>query len=383
MARFAGWIVALGMLAGGMAVAVAAEAPAAKAGPKRAEFDKVFSEWKKVLGDLRQLKLDYAKAQPTEKAPIEAKYADLLKQAAAMLPKLVPMAEEAYAEDPEQGGELARFLIGAAFDYCARDDYDTALQIATFLQEKKVNEPILPAVAGWAQFATGDFDAAATNLAAAAKSEILEKNGGRIGNADLMTWKEDVKFLKDAWEKEKKIREAEAKANDLPRVLLKTTKGDIEVELFENQAPNTAANFISLVEQGYYNDNPFHRVLPQFMAQTGGGREGRGPGYTVPCECYRDDYRVHFRGALSMALPANGRDKGSSGFFITFLPTHHLDGKHTVFGRVIKGFDVLARIQKVDPQRPSDVQPDKILEAKVLRKRDHKYEVKKSGKEEP
>jgi len=144
------------------------------------------------------------------------------------------------------------------------------------------------------------------------------------------------------------------------------------------------ANFISLVEKGFYNGTPFHRVLPQFMAQGGDptGTGGGGPGYTIPCECHQPNARVHFRGSLSMAHA--GRDTGGSQFFLTFRPTHHLDGQHTVFGRVIKGFDVLAKLQRRDPERPEGPEPDKIVEAKVLRKRNHPYEPKKSaGKPKP
>jgi cyclophilin family peptidyl-prolyl cis-trans isomerase len=96
------------------------------------------------------------------------------------------------------------------------------------------------------------------------------------------------------------------------------------------------------------------------MAQGGDptGTGGGGPGYRIACECYQPNHRLHFRGSLSMAHA--GRDTGGSQFFITFGPTSHLDGKHTVFGRVIKGFDVLANIQRRDPEDPNAPDPDKI-----------------------
>ena len=112
---------------------------------------------------------------------------------------------------------------------------------------------------------------------------------------------------------------------------MKTSEGDIEIELFENEAPNTVLNFITLVDKGFYNGLKFHRVLPGFMAQ-GGDPKGDGtggPGYTIPCECYQPDHRLHFRGSLSMAHA--GRDTGGSQFFLTFVPTQHLDGMHTGF----------------------------------------------------
>ena len=155
----------------------------------------------------------------------------------------------------------------------------------------------------------------------------------------------------------------------LPQVELKTSKGTVVIELYEDEAPNTVANFISLVEAKFYDGLTFHRVLDGFMAQ--GGRpdgDGRGgPGYKIECECYRKDHRKHARGVLSMAHA--GRDTGGSQFFINLARTPHLDGKHTVFGHVIKGMDAIDKLN-----RPGGgVKADKIIKATVLNKRDHKY----------
>ena len=186
---------------------------------------------------------------------------------------------------------------------------------------------------------------------------------------------------KKAWAKEQEIRAKEAKANDLPRVKLKTDKGDIVVELFENEAPIATANFISLVEKGFYDGLGFHRVLKGFMAQGGcpDGTGAGGPGYNIPCECYKPEARKHFRGSLSMAHA--GRDTGGSQFFLTFVPTTFLDGRHTAFGRVIEGIDVLANIRERDPSNPKAMlpPPDKIIKAEVIRKRDHEYKPTKVG----
>ncbi|MDA0254496.1 MAG: peptidylprolyl isomerase [Planctomycetota bacterium] len=171
-------------------------------------------------------------------------------------------------------------------------------------------------------------------------------------------------------------RKAEAEADDLPRVKISTSAGDLVVELFENEAPNTVANFITLVEKGFYDGTPFHRVIGGFMAQGGDptGTGSGGPGHRIACECGREDARLHFRGTLSMAHA--GEDTGGSQFFLTFRPTDHLDGRHTVFGRVIEGDDVLAKLVRTqDAQgRPvPGVEPDTIVKAEVLRKRDHPY----------
>ena len=147
--------------------------------------------------------------------------------------------------------------------------------------------------------------------------------------------------------------------------------------------PNTVGNFIFLVESGFYDGLTFHRVLPGFMAQGGcpNGTGTGGPGYTIYCECYEKNYRKHFAGSLSMAH-AEQRDTGGSQFFITFTPQPQLNGKHTVFGRVIEGMEVLAKIQRRDPAKSSElaITPDKIIKAEVLNKRPNsKYLPDKSG----
>ena len=143
--------------------------------------------------------------------------------------------------------------------------------------------------------------------------------------------------------------------------------------MYENEAPQAVGNFVSLVEKGFYDGLTFHRVLPGFMAQGGcpDGNGAGGPGYDIYCECHQDNHRKHFRGSLSMAHA--GRDTGGSQFFLTFLRTPHLDGRHTVFGRVIDGMDVLAKLQRRDPSNPNAEKPDRIIKAEVIRKRDHVY----------
>jgi len=184
-------------------------------------------------------------------------------------------------------------------------------------------------------------------------------------------------MLQKNWEKEQEIRKREEAETDPekqnPQVLLKTNKGDIVLELFEDDAPNSVASFISLVNKGFYKDVVFHRVLPNFMAQGGDptGTGSGGPGYTFDCECYKPDYRRHFRGTISMANA--GPNTNGSQFFLTFVPTAMLDGRHTAFGRIISGMDVLSDITRVDPEKENQPEPDKILEAKVLRSRPHEY----------
>ena len=121
--------------------------------------------------------------------------------------------------------------------------------------------------------------------------------------------------------------------------------GDIVIELFEKEAPGTVQNFIDLINKGFYNGLRFHRVIPGFVAQ-GGCPNGNGtgvPGYTIKDELVGNPHK-HERGALSMAH--RGPNTGGSQFFIVYEPQPHLDGVHTVFGKVIEGMDVVDGIQQ-------------------------------------
>jgi cyclophilin family peptidyl-prolyl cis-trans isomerase len=279
---------------------------------------------------------------------------------------------KAYVEAPNEDPQLVRFLVKLVTDAADRDEFESVLAVATVLIDNKCEDRTIYGPASLAAYATHDFDKAIewhkVAREAGSPHEILSR-------PDV-----DVAEYKKLWETEQAIRAKEAEKDDLPRVKLATSKGDIVVELFEDQAPNTVANFISLVEAGFYNDKNFHRVLMNFMAQGGcpKGDGTGGPGYEIPCECYAPNTpRMHFRGTLSMAH--SGRDTGGSQFFLTFLPTSHLNGRHTAFGRVIEGMDVLARLERVDPMGDAARTPDKIVTAQVLRKRDHEYKPKKVG----
>lgn len=353
-----------------------AKAPAAKPGPKHAEFDRVFSEWKKLLEDLRNLREEYGKAKPERKAEIEKQYDQLIAKGDEIQPKVIDAATAAYQEAPAANEELAEFLKGLVYWYWRSDDYEKAVGLGQVLIDNKIPDNNVYNWVGTSAFCTNDLDTAEKYFQKADENGVLDQTGKQ--------YRGDLDYYKEAWKKEKAVREAEAKADDLPRVLMKTSQGDIEIELFENEAPNTVANFVSLVEKGYYDGLAFHRVLPGFMAQGGdpNGDGSGGPGYTIPDEVDNPKHRLHFRGTLSMAKTAMP-DSGGSQFFLCFVPTKHLDGKHTVFGRVIKGIDVLARLRRIDPENPNSPPPDKILEAKVLRKRNHRYEPKTLAEKKP
>ena len=131
--------------------------------------------------------------------------------------------------------------------------------------------------------------------------------------------------------------------------IISTEKGDLKVEFYQNDAPNTVANFVKLSKDGFYDGLTFHRVIPDFVVQGGcpNGTGAGGPGYSIDCELDGDN-QFHDRGVLSMAHA--GRNTGGSQFFICHSRTNtaHLDRNHTCFGKVVDGVDVIDDIRGGD-----------------------------------
>lgn len=141
-----------------------------------------------------------------------------------------------------------------------------------------------------------------------------------------------------------------------PVAVFETSMGTFKVELFADKTPITVSNFIALADKGFYNNLIFHRVIEGFMIQ-GGCPEGTGrggPGYTIEDE-FRSDLRHGSEGTLSMANTGRPHTGGSQ-FFITLAATPWLDGKHTVFGKVIEGIEVVRAIGKVQTRSDRPVQ---------------------------
>ncbi len=141
------------------------------------------------------------------------------------------------------------------------------------------------------------------------------------------------------------------------KAAIETSRGEIRLDLFADQAPLTVANFVNLAERGFYNGVTFHRVIPDFMIQGGDptGTGTGGPGYRFEDEC-RDDLQHAAAGTLSMANAGPGTN--GSQFFITHGPTPHLDGKHTVFGRVAAGQAVVDAVRQGDAMTAVRIEGD-------------------------
>ena len=325
-------------------------------------FAKAQQNLRRLIGELSALQAEYHQPD-ADKQAIESRFNAAREEARAAATSLESSATDVLIAEPDNA-TAKQVVLDALQGAMATDDPLRGLDLARLLQEAGSQEEQVMLTGATAAMIVSDLDAASTFLKAASDAGV---DSDKVSSLEQALETERPKV-----EAEMAKRTAEEKADDLPRVKIETSKGTIVVELFENEAPNAVANFISLVEKHFYDGTVFHRVIPQFMAQGGDpkGTGSGGPGYSIACECELPGARKHFLGSLSMAHA--GKDTGGSQFFLTFRPTEHLDGKHTVFGRVIEGLDVLPKIQRTEG--PMAGLPDKIVKAEVIRKRDHAYE---------
>ena len=331
--------------------------------------DKVLKRLDKLVIELSQTNPDNA----VKRAKLGQEFEERLGEFQIdIYPEMVKLAPGIYQSNPQEY-DAAEIVLGTTY---GRNQYKRAAEIADKLLAAGQKNRIVFNVAGISHFALHNFEKAHNILL---EAQQLEKLEDRLGGARyLQPSKDYVEF----WRNEQAIRQKESAATGdevLPHVSFETTRGRIVLELFENQAPNTVANFVNLVTKKFYDGTRFHRVKPGFIIQ-GGDPNTRdahvsndgygGPGYTIDCECRREDARKHFRGTLSMAH--SGRDTAGSQFFITQIPTEHLNPhqdkkrEHTVFGRVIEGMDVVDLIKRYDI----------VIKATVVRKRNHLYKPK-------
>lgn len=354
-----------------LSLALAFPAVSFAAEPDLKAWEKALARKAEILQRLPELQKEFrAATEAADREKIAKEFGTLRDEfTTKVYPQLAKLAAEVYAADPKnfEAGETA---LEAAFQ---ANKYDDAAKLGDQLIAEGRKTEIVMNITGVSHFAKHEFPKAKSVLEAAERENVLHPQlGGR--------YLEEAEAYGKYWAAEQAIREKEAAApadKQLPQVVFKTSKGEILLELFENEAPNTVANFISLVEAKQYDGVKFHRVIPNFMAQGGDPlskdddprNDGTGgPGYVIKCECYQPNARMHFRGSLSMAHA--GKDSGGSQFFITHLPTSHLNPNkeqqrgHTVFGRVVKGLDIAAALEVGDV----------IESAKVTRKRNHKYE---------
>ena len=358
--------------------------PEAETTPEKSDAKNPTEEWNElskrkneIARQLRKLQGEFKLTDSTEerKKEIRDEFTRLVREYNTEIQaKMGELAEAVYEADPKNV-EAGEVVMEAAYN---EGQYQQALDVAKNLLESggksKYAGSLAINIAGAASFSLNQFEQADAYLKEAKEKKQLSDVYGQ-------QFVEHLPEMLELWTKEQEIRSREAKLKgdeQLPMVELtigngKQELGKVVLELFENEAPNAVANFINIVEnedsERNYNGVKFHRILPNFMAQTGNlETSGKTPlDHTIKCECYQENARKHFRGSVSMALTV--RDSGSSGFFITHMPTYWLNEEvrpesvHTVFGRVVSGMDVIDRTK----------QGDEIISAKVLHKRAHEY----------
>ncbi|MFM8572665.1 MAG: peptidylprolyl isomerase [Pirellula sp.] len=283
-----------------------------------------------------------------------------------------------YASDPEKYPGVGAILKEMLISDGKTDRLDHWIGPAKVLlnTQKLVDDEVL-LYAGYAGLIEGDF-------------ELVKQTWSTLEASRKLGQQESILFsklddIKASWDKEQ-IRQEEDKSKNNPQVRVLTTKGEIVVELFEDDAPETVANFVYLVEQGYYTRKPFFFVKEHLLAQTGCEKgDGKGnAGYGVKPEADSPTRRSHFRGSLAMPVGVNNDPSAGSmnfagaQFYFTFVPLPLADERNAVFGRVISGIEVLGLFKNVDltdeeARKDPSLRPDTIIRVEVIRKRDHEY----------
>lgn len=337
---------------------------AASVEQKRTALDKLFANMPVGFPELQQQQLEKISALRKEVLELES--------------KIHRAAYEAFLEAPNTDSEvnqaialaLTRSLVPKST--AERFDPQLALDVATSMIQNGIAGPAVYSAAFRAAFALQDFDLA---------RQMLDNVKDNNANARDSAYQE-LEATRVKWERELALRAAEAAADDLPRVEFNTSAGTFIVELFEDHAPNTVANFLQLAEEKYYDDTIFYKVFPGVLAQAGcpKGDGTSDPGFDLESELERPEIRHHFLGTISMAVD---QEKVSGDkFFFAAQPNASLDGKFTVFGRILEQPEIVYEFKTVNRTQPGSQQDEatRILSVRVLsdRKRDHPYSAKRN-----
>ena len=210
-------------------------------GPARNMYIAKMGEWKQMLKDLQKLRSDFDLAKPSDLAAIRKSWAATIAKAEPLLPQLRNAAVAAYAESPNTDRQLTRLLVELASRAILLDDYEVAEHISVSMLRSSAEERKLYDIAGISSFAMHNFEDAHQYFQKAEQLGVLSQMGNNY-------FSEIKKGYIKYWEQEQVIRAAAVKADDLPLVRLTTSAGVIELELYENEAPETVGNFINLIE---------------------------------------------------------------------------------------------------------------------------------------
>lgn len=312
---------------------------------------------------------------PERQAAEQKKIEELKARMVDLRSQLDKTAQESFDADPDRNPQAAAHILRMAADAIEGRgrtqpfDPSYAYELASLIGKHKKQDPQVWYVALQASICMQDYERA---------GRILSRIDS-LGIPIHDQFKSNLETAKKFWAKELAKRSLEEQADDLPRVKLETDLGDIVLELFEDEAPQTVANFISLVESGFYDGLGFFEVNPGQVARIGcPNGDGTGdPGYKIQREPSTPESRRFFAGTIGMH--ESGPNSSGSQFFFTYQPMQHFDMKYVAFGRVIEGLDILFQLKAVKPSTlVENTDAIKINRATVLRKRDHDYQPTKA-----
>ena len=287
--------------------------------------------------------------------------------------QLLPLAKESFDKFPNTQPEVNNFLLQQIQVRLTGRSYATspfnpfiALTECSKMIDGGVRSPMLHSFAYRSRYVLCDFPQAGRH----AQKAVM------LGHPIDQRLFNDLKAINKVYEEEKQLRMQDA-ANGNPQVRIEMDCGTMIVELFEDQAPNTVANFVTLVQDGFYNGLSFFQVNPTEVAMTGSPtNDGKGgPGYLIKSEAGVEGARRHFTGTLSM-LSAGDHTSGSI-FLITKQPRLQYDGQITGFGRVIEGLENLYNVNVINRTAALSANDPtvatQITRMTVVRKRNHEY----------
>ncbi|TWT83577.1 putative peptidyl-prolyl cis-trans isomerase [Planctomycetes bacterium CA13] len=334
----------------------------------KAKYNDIREKTRESILNMRELYTRYANKADRSPEAFE-RFHETSIASRKLLDELYQAAYEMLILIPDQ--EAAQYLLTMVEHNYTNSNYDElTMKGGALLMDLDFNQTFLYRAVSRASICTGEFEIA--------KKVYEYMNREAFDDLDKR-FSYQIETLEKQWAQEKERRAEDAK-NNLPRVRLRTTKGDVVVELFLEDAPSTVSNFISLVEEGFYDGIDFHQVLDDLLALTG-DESGQGDGNSgkfLVDEHLREGSRNAFRGSLVMAkLPREDGsflpDTASTQFAIFFTPIPEVREKQTVFGRVIEGMGLLSEIRRVDQNKEKKkdevvLPPDRIIEAEVIRR---------------
>jgi len=287
------------------------------------------------------------------------------------------------------GSQLGDFVGVLARKMGDKGHFEVATEAFTLLRESKLGlSPVWLVPAAVSAYATAQFDDATQYFALAKKhKQFLKQTKEEAENSKhLFNLLSGLSDGKQQWDQDQFLVQLEKDKDDLPQARIVTTRGSILIELYENDAPNAVAHFISLAEKKFFDDKLVNLSNNSWLLLGAPNPDGTGlPGYTIYSEATPVECRPVFRGSLFLPRESVDQDTFGSKFAIAKLPMVGLKGRVTCFGRIVSGYEILEGIRGFIRPKPVAEEffpePDKIVKIEIIRKRDHDYIPVKVGDE--